>query len=203
MFKFVFNKSSDSGLRTHLIQSTIITFGIGANWLRKMVPDDVKNAKHQIKTREWINKALPFLLIGSLQIITSKTDIIMLGVMKTTTEVGIYRVSNQFAWLIMIVLVILSTGLYLCSIATSVGFLLTMTNHEKDATWIVALSALLNVILNAILIPRYSINRAALATTISTLIMNVGAMILVFKRLKINPTIFSFKGLERNGGNNE
>lgn len=85
---------------------------------------------------------------------------------------------------------ILSTGLVVCTPAASVGLLLSMTRYEKDLAWVTGLAAMTNIILNGILIPKYSIEGAAIATSISLILSNAMAFLRVYKRLGINPSIF-------------
>ena len=88
-------------------------------------------------------------------------------------------------------LICLGSAFFLCTLAACVGMLLTMTEFQKDVCWISVFSALLNVVLNAVLIPSYSFNGAAIATGFSTLILNLLLGIQVFRRIKINPTVFA------------
>ena len=74
--------------------------------------------------------------------------------------------------------------------AGSVALLLTTTGHERDALKGITLGAVVNVVGNAVLIPRYGINGAAVATAFSTVVWNVVLGILVYRRLGINPTMF-------------
>jgi O-antigen/teichoic acid export membrane protein len=76
------------------------------------------------------------------------------------------------------------------ALAGSVGLILKMTGHERDVLWTGTLAALTNVGLNALLIPKFGIEGAAIATTISISIWPVAAGAMVFRRLGINPTVF-------------
>lgn len=71
----------------------------------------------------------------------------------------------------------------------SVGILLVMAKHEVRAAWGLAISAALNVVLNAILIPRAGVAGAATATAVSMGAWNVVLVWFVVQRLKLNPTI--------------
>lgn len=88
-------------------------------------------------------------------------------------------------------LVILLTGQTVNAMAGSVGFLMTMTGHEKQAAWIIGTGAAANIALNAVLIPLLGILGAAIATASTTVLWNVAMLIFVRKRLGIDPTIFS------------
>jgi O-antigen/teichoic acid export membrane protein len=72
----------------------------------------------------------------------------------------------------------------------SVGFLLIMTGHEKDAATGVGISAILNIFLNAVLIPLWGIEGAAIATASSIIVWNILLAIWVYKRLNIHSTAF-------------
>ncbi len=69
-----------------------------------------------------------------------------------------------------------------------VGLLLTMTGHERDAAKGVAIGALLNVVLNALLIPKWSLEGAAVATAVSTATWNLLLGVWAYKKLGIDPT---------------
>ena len=60
----------------------------------------------------------------------------------------------------------------------SVGFYLNMTGHQKTFFWVILCAAILNALLNYILIPIYDINGAAIATLLATL---VSAVIATFR----------------------
>lgn len=68
----------------------------------------------------------------------------------------------------------------------SVGLLLNMTGNENQVARIVLQTALLNVVLNSLLIPFYGMSGAAVASTISLLIWNALLFLRVGKSLGIN-----------------
>lgn len=87
-------------------------------------------------------------------------------------------------------LIILSVAQLFNAGMGSVGFLLIMTGHEKDAAIGVGISAILNILLNAMLIPLWAIEGAAIATASSIVVWNVLLAIFVYKRLNIYSTAF-------------
>uniref|UniRef100_B8HTN5 Polysaccharide biosynthesis protein n=1 Tax=Cyanothece sp. (strain PCC 7425 / ATCC 29141) TaxID=395961 RepID=B8HTN5_CYAP4 len=88
-------------------------------------------------------------------------------------------------------LIILCIGQIVNTAMGSVGFLLTMTGHERQTAIAMGLGAAFNVMLNLLLIPRWGVNGAAIATASGIIIWNV-LMALWTKRLTgINPTIFA------------
>jgi O-antigen/teichoic acid export membrane protein len=86
-------------------------------------------------------------------------------------------------------LLILLVGYGANALAGSVGFLMTMTGHHLQALRILALSAGLNLALNALLIPLYGMAGAAVATAVSMVLWNGLMLAYVWRRFRINPTI--------------
>ncbi|MEC4984728.1 MAG: flippase [Oscillatoria sp. PMC 1068.18] len=86
-------------------------------------------------------------------------------------------------------LTILSLGQLANASTGSVALLLIMTGHERDTAIGISASALLNIILNAMLIPQWGVDGAAIATATSTFFWNVALVIFAQKRLRINSTI--------------
>ncbi len=70
----------------------------------------------------------------------------------------------------------------------SVGVLLVMTGHQKQAAIGVAISAVLNIILNALLIPVWGIEGAAIATGVSMITWNAIFVVWVYRKLGIHTT---------------
>ena len=72
-----------------------------------------------------------------------------------------------------------------------VGDLLGLTGHQKLNAWVLALSAVLNVILNALLIPRFGIAGAAAATAVTMAFWNVGLWLLGRRKLGVDTSIIN------------
>ena len=87
-------------------------------------------------------------------------------------------------------LVILLIGQTINALAGSVGFMMTMTGNQTIAAKIFAVSALLNVILNLVLIPFFGMIGAAIATSFTTAFWNIALFWFVWKHIGINSTIF-------------
>jgi O-antigen/teichoic acid export membrane protein len=85
-------------------------------------------------------------------------------------------------------LAILSTGQLINTAMGSVGLLLIMTGYERDAAKAVGLGTMLNVFLNALLIPKLGLEGAAIASASSIILWNVLSAILLFKRVGIHST---------------
>ncbi len=92
-------------------------------------------------------------------------------------------------------LAILSVGQLVSVGMGSVGYLLIMTGHEGEAAKGIAISALVNVVLNGALIPVWGLEGAAVATATSTVVWNVLLAVKVRRKLGIHPTALGRFGL--------
>ena len=81
---------------------------------------------------------------------------------------------------------ILVVGQLFNALSGSVGFLLTMTGHHREAAWVIGLGVLLGFALNFLLIPRFGLEGAAIATVISMVFWNGMLVWLVRRRLNVN-----------------
>lgn len=81
-------------------------------------------------------------------------------------------------------LIILSVGMFFSAFSGSTINILNMTGHEKKAYNILLFSAILNLILNYFLIPIYGINGAAIATAGTTILWNLAAVLVIYKKFK-------------------
>lgn len=88
-------------------------------------------------------------------------------------------------------LVILSFSQLINVFSGAVALLLNMTGYERQVLYAVASSAILNFLLNIILIPIYGIVGAAVATLITTALWNISLVLYSFKELGIDPSIFN------------
>lgn len=79
-------------------------------------------------------------------------------------------------------LVLLTIGQFVNSAAGSVGYFLSMTGYQKFLQNIFVSSAIINVILNLLLIPLYSINGAAIASMISMSMWNIGSAVYIKRK---------------------
>jgi len=86
------------------------------------------------------------------------------------------------------VLAILSVAQLVNAATGSVGNLLTMSGHERDAAGGFVFAAVLNLVLNLVLIPAFGIVGAAIASAISLISWNLILAVLVHRRLGIDST---------------
>jgi O-antigen/teichoic acid export membrane protein len=84
--------------------ATSITFIIGVYLLNKALPKPVKHAKYEYQTKFWFNKLLPFMLLGGMYVITSRSSILMLGTIIGTDAAGLYGPVDRGVQLLAFVL---------------------------------------------------------------------------------------------------
>ena len=72
-----------------------------------------------------------------------------------------------------------------------VALMLTMTGRQMTAAYISGAAALLNIVLNAALIPAYGAAGAAVATVAATAFWNLGMAVYVRTKLGVNATIIA------------
>jgi O-antigen/teichoic acid export membrane protein len=89
-----------------------------------------------------------------------------------------------------IALLILCAGSLVNALAGPVGSLMTMTGQQSTAAVILAVNAAANLVLSAILIPRYGVEGAAVATAVTTAGWNLGMAVAAWKRLGLRATIW-------------
>lgn len=92
-------------------------------------------------------------------------------------------------------LIILAVGQLINVLIGPVGYLTTMTGHHVAAGRIVAVSALLNLILNIFLIPIWGVIGASIATASAMAFSHCLLGFYVWKKLKLNSTAIPFLGL--------
>ena len=88
------------------------------------------------------------------------------------------------------VLIILSAGMFFGAFSGSTINILNMAGYEKKAYNILLFSAILNLILNFILIPVYGIIGAAIATAATTILWNLTAAVVIYKKFNFTPYPF-------------
>ena len=234
----------------------LVAFLAGAAMLRRNLPGVVKSERPVYATRLWLGSALPLIFVSGAQVISTRADIVMLGIIRGAEEAGIYTVATRgadliafvllavnaafgpvvaglyaagdlgrlqrvvtkstrfiflaslplaisfivFGWWFMLIfgeeftrgataLAILSAGQLISAAVGTVGVLLVMTNHERSAAVGVGIGAGVNVGLNAVLIPTFGLEGAAVATMSSLVVSNLIIAMLVYKKLGIYPGV--------------
>lgn len=85
---------------------------------------------------------------------------------------------------------LLVIGRFLDVVFGTTGNLMMMTGYQNKLAIVLGTCTLINVVLNALLIPLYGVVGAAIATTSSLIIWNVWLLIVLIRNININPSIF-------------
>lgn len=251
--------SPSSAIALHALAAGL-AFGIASVLLVRYLPTQVAAATPVYETRVWLRSMLPLSLLAGMQIVNNQIDIVLLSVLTTSEEVGIYRATTQASRLIIFFLIavnvviapyisqlyasgdmerlqrlvttsarailaatlpaalsliifgegilkvafgpeyapghiplaILSAGQLINAAAGSVGLLLNMSGHERDTARGFAVATIINVVLNVLLIPRFGIAGAAIATAASLAIWNILLCRQAWVRIGIQSTAIRF-----------
>jgi O-antigen/teichoic acid export membrane protein len=231
---------------------------VGARLLQRQFPAEARSATPAYLTRSWIREAIPIFLLGSVSVVFSQADVLILGSLTGAAIVGPYSIADRSADLLTVVMVaqnaafastaaslysagdvtslqrlttriarltVLGTlpaavvfigfghwflsffygaefgGAWLALLLLSVGqlvnigaglngMLLVMTGQTQSAVRVVGISALINVVLNFVCVPRWGMDGAALANMISLIVWNVLATLALYRTTGIHSTVF-------------
>lgn len=256
LFIFFEKKLSPSLAMSFQVTAAFCAFIFGSFLLIGNQPKEMKATPSEYETRKWLKIVFPFMFLGMIQVINKQTDMVMLGLMRSSAEVGIYQAVVHGSNLISFVLVAVNTaqapqiarlwssdekqqlqqmltatarivalstviasvtlilggrfflfllfgqeftegfkalqilcmGQIVNGLAGSVGSILHMTGYEIKALQAMGLSAVINIVLNLYLVPRYGMEGAALATAISLSVWNILMVIWVKKYTGLNST---------------
>lgn len=262
IFKKKFTAYWAMGLNVFAAGSALM---IASAQLKKYLPDEVKKASPDFKTRFWLRSALPLILIDGVFIINNRADILILGALKGTYPTAIYAIAARIIesvafiflavntavaptisrlytigdnqklqkiitksarlvfilsfpflicyilfsyWLLLIfgtkytqgqnVLIILGIGQLINIARGPVALTLVMTGHERITAIGVGFGAVLNILLNFILIPKWGMEGAAVATTCSMILWITILVVWIYNKIGIHSTVLGrIRFLER------
>lgn len=136
-----------------------------------------KTVRHSTKMIFW--SSLPVLVVLFL------FPSLILGIFGPEFKTGVYA------------LLILAVGQFVNAFSGSVGYILQMTGRQKAFQNIILVAAVINIALNAALIPRYGINGAAFASMVSMAFWNVGSVCYISRNLGIKTYYTPVLGRQR------
>jgi O-antigen/teichoic acid export membrane protein len=76
-----------------------LAFVFGAWLLWRTKPKQLTSVTREYERKAWTSSVVPFAFLSGLAVIVTQTDIVMLGLMKTSADVGVYKVASQGAGL--------------------------------------------------------------------------------------------------------
>lgn len=126
-------------------------------------------------------------LVAKLNLLSGLASTILILIFGKTI-LNLFGESMIEAYPVVLILIIGTLFHLFCG---SVTYLMIMTKIEKIAAMLTAISALINITFNFILIPKYGIIGCSISTTISVVFYNLLSTYFILRKLKINPTIFS------------
>lgn len=229
--------------------------------LRSLLPGEAKIVKPDFEIRKWGRSALPLVAASGMQVLYSESSVVLLGILQTPGEVGLFRVAQRGAMLAslgliavnvtiaptvaemfargekerlqrmvskgtlavtafalpvtvgMIVcgkglislvfgqeyvsafvpLVILCLGQLFKAGMGSVGIILNMIGLERFTAKGTAITTVIHIALNCVLIPFYGSIGAAVATAVSLIVWNILLSIWLYRESGIVCTILPLK----------
>ena len=82
-----------------------ISFLVGAYWQSRLVPAELRLAKPSYKMKLWLQLAFTMLAINGAHMLLNNVDLLILGLFRSPSEVGIYGVSSRVASIVTFILV--------------------------------------------------------------------------------------------------
>jgi O-antigen/teichoic acid export membrane protein len=153
----------------------------------------VKSSEHVIKDILQNEKKFEKYNFNQCFAITLASLVLLIFLMESDLILSIF--GDEYAKA-SISLLILSTCYLFSGILSSPIEFLNMTGNVKFSLYIVSFSVIINFLVNMYLIPIYSLNGAAIGTSISIIITKILANIIVKKKLNLNlVTISNFTKL--------
>ena len=77
--------------------AAFITFFVALYWFNKYRSQQLKVSYLAYEVRAWLSAMLPLFLLGSLMLINTHADVLMLGIFGTSHDVGLYKVASSGA----------------------------------------------------------------------------------------------------------
>ncbi len=102
--------TATSALALNLLASTG-AFIHGAILLRKAFPQPVRASSHAYRTDDWLRGALPLMALGCVQAFNAQIDLLLIGVLLSPEQTGLYAVALKGAALVAIVAEVVNTVL--------------------------------------------------------------------------------------------
>ncbi|NEZ03430.1 flippase [Wenzhouxiangella sp. XN201] len=249
---------SPDGAMALMFIVSLMAFLVGALLLRRYRPWPIQLAKPVYHHGAWLRSSWPMAFTEGAEQFMRHADVLMLGLMAATVDVGVYRLAAQGALIVSLALLALNTAaapfvaklyaqgdyvklqrlvtrlaqaalvfaLLIClgfilsgdwllstffgegyasalwpllilgvgQVANAgfgaTGMVLNMTGHEREVSRAVAVAAVVNIVLNLLLIPPLGVIGAAIATSMSLVFWNVWLWLVARWRLKIRCSAF-------------
>jgi O-antigen/teichoic acid export membrane protein len=244
---------SPAGAMALMLVASLAAFIVGASLLHRYRPTALRRPEPVYHHRAWARSSWPMAFTEGTQQLMRHSDVLLLGIMAVTSDVGVYRVAAQGALVVSLALfalnmaaapflaqlhaqgeraklqklatrlaqgalgfalpvllafvifgdwllstffgkgyvsawwplIILGLGQVVSAGFGATSIILNMTGHERKVSRAVGAAAVVNVVLNLLLIPPFGIIGAALATSTSLVFWNIWLWLVTQRRLGI------------------
>jgi O-antigen/teichoic acid export membrane protein len=102
LFRLTLNAPLVLGLQ---VGAAVVVFLIGQILLYQRLPQEIQGVPFESNARFWISSLVPLVAFSAISVINKRADILVLGTLRGTEEVGIYSVAASWAALVPYALV--------------------------------------------------------------------------------------------------
>lgn len=85
--------------------ATLFALAVGMFWQRRFLPVELTESSHHYEIRSWMRSAVILLVFGGVQTFYGQIGTIMLGILGTAADVGLFSVASRVAYLLVFALV--------------------------------------------------------------------------------------------------
>ena len=82
---------------------------VAAVAVHQLLPREATAQPPRYAFRAWLSSALPFMAIGAMTVITNRTDVVMLGLLRGAADAGVYEIAVRLARLVPFALFVLNS----------------------------------------------------------------------------------------------
>lgn len=93
------------------VASAVVALAIGGLLLLFRLPKQVKHVAAEVDRKNWLRAALPLLLLGGLEVVNGRTDVLMLAALKGTRAAGLFQAAARGADLAAFGLMVVSAAI--------------------------------------------------------------------------------------------
>jgi len=82
------------------VMAAATAFVVGSFFLFRTLPGQLSNIRPAFEQRRWFRSMLPLTILTGMEVVNGQADILILGILATSEEVGLYRIAMQGAALV-------------------------------------------------------------------------------------------------------
>lgn len=96
---------------TVTLGASVVSLGVISVFLKRTLPREIKVLTQIYNYKHWLHTALTMMLIGSMNLIISQSDIIMVGAFAGAKETGLYNVAHRLSSLLAFTIIAVNSVL--------------------------------------------------------------------------------------------